>query len=51
MIVIYATKLIVRQVSDLCLGIINVLKFIMGWKAGFRDVLSVLILGIHIGSY
>jgi hypothetical protein len=36
---------IVQQASDLCLDIVNVLKFIMGSNAGFADVLSVLILG------
>ena len=39
---------IVRQVSDLCLDIINVLKFIMGSNAGFGDVLSILILSMQI---
>ncbi len=39
---------VLRQPSDRCLEIINVLKFLMGSNAGFADVLSVLILGIQI---
>jgi hypothetical protein len=44
---------LVQQASDLSLDIINVLKFLMGSNAGFADVLTVLILGIHIlrGSF
>jgi hypothetical protein len=44
---------VLRQPSDRCLEIINVLKFITSSIAGFADVLSVLLLGIQVlrGGY